>query len=128
MICFRRAEHCRPLITVWLQVRVLPGTCVRQKADLPTREERVFLFLDLVGSTSPAEAMGELRMHDLLTRFFFDIDEPILAHGGEVHAYVGDQVIVTWPLDAKMSEGYCLDCPWLSYEVRPRRNGPNRGI
>ena len=82
------------------------------------------MFLDLFGSTSPAEAMGELRMHDLLTRFFFDIDEPILAHGGEVHAYVGDQVIVTWPLDAKMSEGYCLDCPWLSYEVRPGRPKP----
>ena len=40
MICFRRAEHCRPLITVWLQVRVLPGTCVRQKADLPTPAKR----------------------------------------------------------------------------------------
>jgi adenylate cyclase len=32
-------------------------------------------------------------MRDLLTRFFFDIDEPIVAHGGEVHAYVGDEVI-----------------------------------
>jgi class 3 adenylate cyclase len=76
----------------------------------PTREERVFLFLDLVGSTSLAESMGELRMHDLLTRFFFDIDEAILAHGGEVHAYVGDEVIVTWRLAAKMSERRYLDC------------------
>ncbi|HEX9588990.1 MAG TPA: adenylate/guanylate cyclase domain-containing protein [Bradyrhizobium sp.] len=93
-----------------MQVRVLPGTCVRQKADLPTREERVFLFLDLVGSTSLAESMGELRMHDLLTRFFFDIDEAILAHGGEVHAYVGDEVIATWRLAANMSERRYLDC------------------
>jgi class 3 adenylate cyclase len=76
----------------------------------PTREERVFLFLDLVGSTSLAESMGELRMHDLLTRFFFDIDEAILAHGGEVHAYVGDEVIVTWRLAANMSERRYLDC------------------
>jgi adenylate cyclase len=76
----------------------------------PTREQRVFLFLDLVGSTSLAESMGELRMHDLLTRFFFDIDEAILAHGGEVHAYVGDEVIVTWRLAAKMSERRYLDC------------------
>ena len=37
-------------------------------------------------------------MHDLITRFFFDIDRPIADHDGEVHAYVGDQVIVTWPL------------------------------
>ncbi len=47
----------------------------------PTREQRVLLFLDLVGSTSLAESMGELRMHQLLTRFFYDIDEAILAHG-----------------------------------------------
>lgn len=76
----------------------------------PTREQRVLLFLDLVGSTSLAESMGELRMHQLLTRFFYDIDEAILAHGGEVHAYVGDEVIVSWRLGAKESERNCLDC------------------
>jgi len=64
----------------------------------PIREERVMMFLDLAGSTATAEALGEVRMQELLTRFFFDIDEPIVAHGGEVHAYVGDAVIVTWPL------------------------------
>jgi class 3 adenylate cyclase len=76
----------------------------------PTREQRVLLFLDIAGSTSLAESMGELRMHQLLTRFFFDIDEAILAHGGEVHAYVGDEVIVTWRLGAKRSERRYLDC------------------
>src|SRR5258706_465272 len=68
------------------------------------------LVIDIVGSTSLAESMGELRMHQLLTRFFYDIDEAILAHGGEVHAYVGDEVIVTWRLAAKGSERRCLDC------------------
>jgi adenylate cyclase len=76
----------------------------------PTREERVLLFLDLVGSTSLAESMGELRMQELLTRFFFDIDEVILAHGGEVHAYVGDEVIVTWRVTAKPSAQRYIDC------------------
>jgi adenylate cyclase len=46
----------------------------------------------------------------LLTRFFFDIDGAIVAHGGEVHAYVGDEVIVTWPLDERISGGRCIDC------------------
>ena len=62
----------------------------------PAREQRVMLFLDLAGSTSLAESLGELRTHDLLTRFFYDIDGVITAHDGEVHAYVGDEVIVTW--------------------------------
>jgi adenylate cyclase len=67
----------------------------------PVREQRVLLFLDLAGSTTLAEQMGELRVQDLLTRFFFDIDEAIVTHGGEVHAYVGDEVIVTWPVGAR---------------------------
>lgn len=70
----------------------------------------MLLFLDLAGSTSLAESMGELRVHQLLTRFFFDVDEAIVGHGGEVHAYVGDEVIVTWPLAAEISERRYLDC------------------
>ena len=64
----------------------------------PRREQRIVMFLDIAGSTALAEEMGEVRVHDLITRFFFDIDRPIAEHDGEVHAYVGDQVIVTWPL------------------------------
>jgi adenylate cyclase len=76
----------------------------------PTREERVLMFLDLAGSTSLAEALGEVRMQELLTRFFFDIDEPIVTYAGEVHAYVGDEVIVTWPLTGQVSAGRCFEC------------------
>jgi class 3 adenylate cyclase len=76
----------------------------------PAREERVLLFLDLAGSTLLAESMGELRIQELLTRLFFDIDQVILAHGGEVHAYVGDEVIVTWRVTAKPSAQRCIDC------------------
>jgi len=75
----------------------------------PTREERVLLFLDLIGSTTLAEQMGELRVQELLTRFFYDIDDAIVAHGGEVHAYVGDEVIVTWPVAAG-PERRPIDC------------------
>ena len=76
----------------------------------PRREERVLMFLDLAGSTSLAEKMGELGVQDLLTRFFYDIDQPILDYGGEIHAYIGDGVIVTWPRTVKGAEGKCLDC------------------
>jgi len=79
----------------------------------PIREERVLMFLDLAGSTAMAEALGEVRMQELLTRFFFDIDGPIVAHGGEVHAYVGDAVIVTWPITVQGGQGSgrrWLDC------------------
>ena len=50
-------------------------------------------------------------MHDLITRFFFDIDEPISAFGGAVHAYVGDEVIVSWPVsDDPARNARCVAC------------------
>ncbi|MGY3488689.1 adenylate cyclase [Bradyrhizobium sp. USDA 4011] len=103
-----------PITTIYELVRMIGGhtllNIVLGRYRQPVREERVLLFLDLVGSTSLAEAMGELRVQELLTRFFFDIDEPIVAHGGEVHAYVGDEVIVTWPADTGQPSRRCLDC------------------
>lgn len=93
----------------------------------PVREERVLMFPDLAGSTALAESLGEVRVQELLTRFFYDIDAPIVAHGGEVHAYVGDAVIVTWPLGAHARDGRgpaaryladrCLDC-FFAVEAR----------
>jgi class 3 adenylate cyclase len=77
----------------------------------PAREQRIVMFLDIAGSTRLAEEMGELRVHDLITRFFFDIDEPISDHGGRVHAYVGDEVIVTWPITGDPARNArCLTC------------------
>jgi adenylate cyclase len=77
----------------------------------PAREQLIVMFLDIAGSTQLAEEMDELRVHDLITRFFFDIDEPISDHGGAVHAYVGDEVIVTWPItDDSVRNARCLAC------------------
>ena len=68
----------------------------------PRREQRIVMFLDIADSTTLAERLGEVRVHDLITRFFSDIDQPIADHDGEVHAYVGDEVIVTWPLSENL--------------------------
>lgn len=70
------------------------------KYHRPVREERIFMFLDLAGSTPLAERLGDVKVQTLITRFFFDINEPIVEFDGEIHRYVGDQVVVTWPLDA----------------------------
>jgi adenylate cyclase len=77
----------------------------------PVREHRIVMFLDLAGSTALAEQLGELRVHDIVTRFFFDIDRPIADYDGQVHAYVGDEVIVTWPLSGDPKRNaLCLRC------------------
>jgi adenylate cyclase len=62
----------------------------------PRREERVLLYIDLVGSTGLAERLGEERFLDLLNAFYADVTSEIVAEGGEIHKYVGDEVIAVW--------------------------------
>jgi len=76
----------------------------------PFEEERIFLFLDLVGSTTIAEKIGHLRYHAFLHDFIDDLEDPVLECDGDVYQYVGDEVVVTWPLADARSNGRCLAC------------------
>jgi len=76
----------------------------------PLREERVFMFLDLAGSTGLSEEMGDVQVQSLIARFFFDIARPIAERGGETHRYVGDEIVVTWPLSLAIKDARCLLC------------------
>jgi adenylate cyclase len=76
----------------------------------PVREERVFMLLDIKSSTALAERLGDERAHGFITSVFFDIDRPILEHGGEVHSYIGDELIASWPLHEGVQDARCLRC------------------
>jgi adenylate cyclase len=76
----------------------------------PVREERIFLLVDIKGSTALAERLGDERAHAFITSTFFDIDQPILEHGGEVYSYVGDGLIASWPLARGVEGARCLHC------------------
>lgn len=64
----------------------------------PVLEERAFLFLDLANSTAIAEALGPLRFTAFKNDFFADVAGPVLDTGGRIVQYVGDEVMVTWPM------------------------------
>ncbi len=74
------------------------------------QEERVFLFIDLNHSTDIAEEMGELEYSHFLQDYFYDISEPIARYFGRVYQYVGDEVVVTWPLKKGLRFAVCLRC------------------
>lgn len=82
----------------------------------PQEEERIFLFLDITGSTRLAERIGNLRFHEFLNRFFFETTEAILETKGQVYRYVGDEVIVTWPRRRGIEHANCLRCAALMTE------------
>jgi adenylate cyclase len=105
MLVFLAVAHVVRLIGARQVMSVLAGRYRR-----PVEEMRVFLFADLKDATGLAERFGPVRVAALLARFFHDVDDTIAAHGGDVHAYIGDEVIVTWPLQASLRDAACLRC------------------
>lgn len=92
----------------------------------PRPERRVVLFLDLHGSTGHAERLGDEKFHSLLNEVFFDISEPVLASGGEIYRYVGDEIIITWPLDRGVRQAACVTCFFAIEDVLKRRRDDYR--
>jgi adenylate cyclase len=74
----------------------------------PRLEQRVFLFIDIEGSTALAERLGELAFHRLVNRFVIDITAPIVAAHGEIHRYIGDELIATWRLPVGIADAQCV--------------------
>jgi adenylate cyclase len=76
----------------------------------PREEQRIVLFLDLVGSTGIAESIGNIRFHALLSEIFTRLSGVVTDFGGEVHRYVGDALIATWPLGTPEDNARPIRC------------------
>src|ERR1700722_544834 len=74
----------------------------------PRHEERILLFIDMRASTAIAERLGEERFLDFLNRFITDLSLAIAEAGGEIHKYVGDEIIASWALAVGLNEGACV--------------------
>jgi adenylate cyclase len=69
----------------------------------PRDETLVFLFMDLMGSTTTAERLGHRRYSEFIQECFQDLTLVVLEYGGRIYQYVGDEVVMTWPGDAPES-------------------------
>jgi len=76
----------------------------------PRQENRIVMFADLIGSTALAEKLGDFGFHELLGDVAYDLSVPIETHGGNIHRYIGDAVIVTWPMGDKRNYERSIDC------------------
>ena len=69
----------------------------------PQEVNRTFLFLDLKNSTGIAEKLGHYQFGLFLKDFYADVTMAIWATKAEIYQYVGDEVILAWPIDSKGS-------------------------
>lgn len=74
----------------------------------PRVEKRIFMFLDMKSSTTIAETMGGPQYFALLNSFFRDISEAILEREAEIYKYIGDEVILTWPVEVGFRNANCI--------------------
>ena len=90
-----------------------PGTLWRLaigRYHAPRIEERAFLLLDLAGSTAIARQIGPERFLALLDHLLAAMSPAFLAHRAEVYRYVGDGIIVSWPLAEAVEDARILRC------------------
>lgn len=59
---------------------------------------RIFMFLDLKGSTSIAEKLNNNTYSAFIRDFFNDVSDAIILYRGEIYQYEGDGVIISWPI------------------------------
>lgn len=115
------------IIVFLLQLDVLLGDgafrrYMSGKFHKPRKQNMVFMFLDMKGSTKMAETLGDEKYYSLVDDFFHDISRPIIESEAEIYKYVGDEVIIMWPLDKGLKDPNCIDLFfYIKRKIRRRK-------
>ncbi|HMB63673.1 MAG TPA: adenylate/guanylate cyclase domain-containing protein [Eudoraea sp.] len=76
----------------------------------PKGEKRIFMFLDMKSSTTIAEHIGHEKYFKLLKACYADMTDPVLETSGEIYQYVGDEIVVSWPINVGIYQNNCIRC------------------
>ncbi|HRH37453.1 MAG TPA: adenylate/guanylate cyclase domain-containing protein [Flavobacteriales bacterium] len=85
--------------------------------ERPKAEERVVLTMDLVSSTEIAERLGVLRYYRFLNKVYSLMTDAVLRNEADIHKYVGDEVIFTWPMRVGVRQLNSID---LFFDIQAR--------
>lgn len=88
-----------------------PGVLLRfviGRYHQPRRERRIFMFVDIDGSTELAQRLSLEHYYGLVNDFFQDVATPVVDSQGEIYEYVGDEVVISWRYDAGVRNANCL--------------------
>jgi len=92
------------------------------KYHIPKEEKRIFMLLDLKSSTTIAEKFGDLKYHQFLNDFYYDITKCIITAKGNIYRYVGDEVLVSWSIKKGLENANCLRTYfYMKFEIKKQR-------
>ncbi len=78
------------------------------KYHRPKTEEMIFCFIDLKNSTSIAEQLGHEKYSSLIKDCFHFLNHPIRLTNARVYQYVGDEVVLYWPVKQGLKSNNCI--------------------
>ncbi len=89
------------------------------KYHKPRYEQRLFLYLDMVASTTHAESLGDYRFSRLIQDCFSLLSDTIVNNEAEIYRYMGDAVLIYWPTELGADQDRCLN---IYYEFSQELN------
>lgn len=89
---------------------------LRGKFYVPREEERIFMFIDLKSSTTHAEALGHVAYSMLIQDCFDDLGV-VADFDAYIYQYLGDGVVLTWPLAEGLKDQNCVNA-FFSFRQR----------
>ncbi|MFC2124779.1 adenylate/guanylate cyclase domain-containing protein [Bacteroidota bacterium] len=89
----------------------------------PQVENRIFIFIDLKGSTTIAEELGHIKYSKLIQKLIHDLNEVAQKYSGEIYQYVGDGVILTWTKRTGLKDLKCIQFFYsFHYKISKRKH------
>lgn len=85
----------------------------------PKVAKRIFMFLDLRGSTTIAEKLGHLKYSRFIQDCFYDL-AIVEDYKAEIYQYVGDEAILIWPVSDGKQSLNCINA-FFSFQEQLRK-------
>lgn len=82
---------------------------LRGRYHEPKAERLIFMFLDLKSSTKAAEQLGNLRYSRMIQQCFLDVTDSLELHQGIIYQYVGDEIVICWPIEDGLRRLNCIN-------------------
>ncbi len=88
-----------------------PGNLIKLivgKYSTPKIENRIFMFMDLRGSTAIAEKLGHNKYSKLMQNCFHDLTGIVINYKASIYQYVGDEVVLCWEMKDGLKDLNCI--------------------
>ncbi len=88
-----------------------PGNLLKMttgKYSTPKTENRIFLLMDLQGSTAIAEKLGHNKYSKLMQNCFHDLTGIVINYKASIYQYVGDEVVLCWDMKEGLKDLNCI--------------------